>query len=411
MAVQKHTETITKGVRVEGTAVIIDFRWEGKRYRPTSIFKATQKGIKAAASLRRQVVAEIDSGIFSMAQFAEYFPSHKLSIKHIQEDTQEKVAPLTFKTLAEEAFKVHSTKVSPETIEGYRQTLNNWWMPYLAELPIASIDEDMLETLDADLEWPSIKTRNNCLIPLRFVFIKAMKKRIEVNGVKTPLLPLDPSLVLENGKPLKTKPDPFTPEERDLILSYFYRLGGLEIIWYHYFIVAFYTGMRTGELLALSWAQVDFNSKQLTVDRAYSRGRLKQTKTDEMRTFPVLPIVMNSLIAMKAYTSLQGEHVFPVPGDLSSPMIYTKPSARMFQKTIKKLGIRQRPTYNTRHTFATVMLMNGVRPGCASSVLGHSLAVFFSRYAAWIEGEATAEELAKIVVNDVSGTVKKLDQK
>jgi len=343
-----------------------------------------------------------------MGQFAEYFPGHTLSVEFLAKNAAEEVIPLSFKDIAEEALRVHARKVGPESMDQYRAALNNWWMPYLAELPITSIDEDMLETLDADLEWPSIKTRNNCLIPLRFVFSKAMKKRIETNGVKVPLIAFDPCLILENGKPKKTKPDPFTPDERDLILSHFYQFTGTDALWYHFFIVAFYTGMRTGELLALHWEQIDFNSSSITVDRAYSKGRLKQTKTDEIRTFPALPIVISALKELKKFTFLQGGQVFFVPPNIDQPLIYTKPPARVFQAALRKLGIRQRPTYNTRHTFATVMLMSNVKPGCAAKVLGHSLAVFFGTYATWIEGEATAEEMAKIQVNDVSNTVKKV---
>jgi len=35
-------------------------------------------------------------------------------------------------------------------------------------------------------------------------------------------------------------------------------------------------------------------------------------------------------------------------------------------------GIRYRPAYNTRHTYATVCLMNGLNPVYVASQLGHS---------------------------------------
>ncbi len=342
-----------------------------------------------------------------MEQFIEYFPDHPLAIKQLAKEIPEEIVPLSFKDVALEALHIHARKVEPESLKEYRAALNNWWMPYLAEILITDIDEDTLETLDAELEWPSIKTRNNCLIPLRFVFNKAMKKRIMVKGIKTPLITFDPTGVLENGEPKKTKPDPFSIEERDIILGHFYRLNDTDEMWYHYFVIAFYTGMRTGELLALTWGQIDFRTDYITVDRAYSSGRLKQTKTDEIREFPALPIVMKSLAQLKRFTFLADDNVFFVPPNIDASLKYTKPPARVFQNALKKLGIRKRPTYNTRHTFATAMLMDGVKPGCASKVLGHSLAVFFTKYATWIEGKATVEEMAKIQVNDVSDSIKK----
>ena len=407
MAVQKHTETVAEGVRIDGETVLVDFRWNGKRYRPTTLYKPTQKGIKAAAALRRQVKSEIKVGIFTVDQFAEYFPSHALSVEHLNKANPEVIEHLSFKDIAQEAITVHSSKVTPETLESYMHSLNRWWMPFLAKTPIIDIDDDYLESLDAELDWPSPKTRNNALVPLRFVFKKAMKKRIIVDGVKTRLITVDPSACLENGKPKKRKPDPYLPEERDLILAHLYQGTGLDMIWYHYFVVAFYTGLRIGELLALSWEQIDFRTGRLTVDRAYSKGRLKHTKTGEERDFPVHDIVLNSFTAMKAFTFLQSEHIFPQPGNLDKPLTKTSDPTNVFQKVLKKLGIRHRPTYNTRHTYATVMLMDDVKPGCAAAILGHSLQMFFTTYAKWIEGEATEKEIAKVTIVDPSEVAKK----
>ena len=40
---------------------------------------------------------------------------------------------------------------------------------------------------------------------------------------------------------------------------------------------------------------------------------------------------------------------------------------------MRATGIRQRPAYNTRHTYATVMLMSGLNPSFVANQLGHSL--------------------------------------
>jgi integrase len=49
--------------------------------------------------------------------------------------------------------------------------------------------------------------------------------------------------------------------------------------------------------------------------------------------------------------------------------------------------IRQRRAYATRHTFATVALMGGVRPAYVAEQMGHtSTRMFFEVYARWING-------------------------
>ena len=49
-----------------------------------------------------------------------------------------------------------------------------------------------------------------------------------------------------------------------------------------------------------------------------------------------------------------------------------------------------------RHTYATMLLMAGVRPAFAARQLGHSVEVFLRTYARWLDGAADSDELAKL---------------
>lgn len=53
---------------------------------------------------------------------------------------------------------------------------------------------------------------------------------------------------------------------------------------------------------------------------------------------------------------------------------------------MKRAGVRWRPAYATRHTFATAALMAGVPPAYIASQLGHSVKILLERYARWIVG-------------------------
>nr|WP_252727852.1 hypothetical protein [Acinetobacter sp. Ac_5812] len=66
---------------------------------------------------------------------------------------------------------------------------------------------------------------------------------------------------------------------------------------------------------------------------------------------------------------------------------------------LKANGIRYRPAYNTRHTYATVCLMNGLNPVYVASQLGHSLVMLMKRFAKWINSDKNKEEIAKISNN------------
>ena len=63
---------------------------------------------------------------------------------------------------------------------------------------------------------------------------------------------------------------------------------------------------------------------------------------------------------------------------------------------LKRLGIRHRPPYNTRHTYATMMLMAGMTPAFCAGQMGHSVEVFLRTYAKWIPGAGDKAEMAKL---------------
>lgn len=399
---KEQTETISEGVRIRNGKCWIDFRWNGKRYRENTELEPTPKGKAAAARIRRKVVSEIELGIFGPVQFISLFPSSKRSLEFELEINRQNDDIPTFAQIAKEALAIKQKQVGSESFKKIKGYLNTWWMPYLAGLKINEIDEDLLENIDADHEWKSDKTRNNALSPLRFVFEKAMRKRIRVDGVKVPVLDSNPTECLKNGKPTKSLPDPFEPDERDAILKHLATYTGKDRIWLYYFTVAFYTGMRSNELLGLEWEQLDFNSKLIRVDRTMTEGKIRmETKTGVERDVPMLPIVEEALKATKQFTFLSGKHVFASPRYMSRPLAGPKAPNEQFQYVLKKLGIRQRRTYNTRHTFATQMLMDNVKPGFAAKILGHSLMVFFTKYAKWLETNETETEMAKISVNRI----------
>ncbi len=405
---QKQSQTFGEGIRTRNGRITIDFRWEGKRYREVTIGEVTQAGIKAASRLRGKIVNEIAAGIFTPAKFIGHFPDSKRSVEFTGQIEESNDETPTFADMCAEALAIKVNQVQPKSYLQLKGQLNKWWMPYLAGIKINDIDEDLLENIDADLPWKTEKTRNNALTPLRMVFEKAMKKRLLIDGVKTPLLTNNPALCLENGKVSKSEPDPFTPKERDLILTHFSRQVGIEQVWFHYFVIAFYTGLRTNELLGLEWEQLDFVNKLIRVDRTRTDGKIRmETKTGYDRDVPMLPIVERSLVSMKEFTFLQGQHVFTSPRYHQSALVTSRAPNDAFQFVVKKLGIRQRRTYNTRHSFATVMLMDNVKPGYAAKVLGHSLMVFFTTYAKWLEGDTSKVEMAKIQVNDVFGEPQK----
>jgi integrase len=96
------------------------------------------------------------------------------------------------------------------------------------------------------------------------------------------------------------------------------------------------------------------------------------------------------------FTYAAGGKVFHDPY-YEAPWLYQRiTDVPFWPRTLKRLGIRHRRMYNTRHTYATIGLMAGANPAFMANQLGHSLEMFFKVYAKWIGGRQDDEEMAKI---------------
>jgi integrase len=61
-------------------------------------------------------------------------------------------------------------------------------------------------------------------------------------------------------------------------------------------------------------------------------------------------------------------------------------------------GLRRRAgPYPWRHTYASIALTRGAKPAFIAKQLGHTLQVFFSTYARWIESDDDRDQLAMVM--------------
>lgn len=236
------------------------------------------------------------------------------------------------------------------------------------------------------ITFNSQKTRNNALIPLRGTFALAFDDEI-IDDI--------PTKRIKNNKPQTPMPDPYTEQETEAILEQF-RLAGQcnrEIMFYWYYVMAFYTGCRPSELLALQWKDIDIDNQIIHIEKGIVGGRLrKSTKTSQSRIVYMHPKVKVALEALKNYKN--AEYIFT--WDNGKRWANYNCCRRRFEKMSKLAKVRYRKAYNCRHTYATIMLMNGVNPAFASNQLGHSMVMLLRIYSKWINGKQSIEEMKKL---------------
>jgi len=155
--------------------------------------------------------------------------------------------------------------------------------------------------------------------------------------------------------------------------------------WFKSFLItAFGTGMRTGELLALKWSDVDFELGTIIVQRSMRHACLSETtKTKTDRTIDMLEIVENSLKALHVRRS-SNEWVFPnkegVPYTESKNIL-----KYYFKPLLEKIGVKYKTLYVSRHSFISLMLNNGMDLMWVSNMAGHASSTTTLKYYAIFE--------------------------
>jgi len=139
------------GVEFAGQSVRIRFTWKFRRCE-TLAYSQTPKGIKAAADLRATVISLIKHGVMDDKRYAELFPNSTYSTYS--------ATPL-FGEYAQ--TWLDSREVVLGTRKNYRISLNLYWMPHLALLPIDQITSAMLRKIAGETPWKSSTVKRSAI--------------------------------------------------------------------------------------------------------------------------------------------------------------------------------------------------------------------------------------------------------
>jgi len=172
---------------------------------------------------------------------------------------------------------------------------------------------------------------------------------------------------------------------------------------------AYYTGMRRGEILTLTWDRVDLQRRVIEL-------RPIDTKNRKRRTIPICSELIETLMALPNRIHEIGDHnhVF-----LSSRGKSYKDIRKALTKACKSAGIKYGRFieggfifHDLRHTFNTNMRKAGVAESVIMKITGHSTREMFDRYNTVDEEDTKkAVELFENFVSSVDDTLTKTQKK
>ncbi len=169
------------------------------------------------------------------------------------------------------------------------------------------------------------------------------------------------AITLKNAQEAKAI-DPFSLEEVKTLIE-----NAPNLRLKAFLAVAFFTGLRTGEQLALLWEDIDFNNKTIIINKSLNElGQITSPKNKpSIREIDLLEPVEKILKELKESEPANKKFVFIDMPKRSSIF------QRHFKQLLKALNLKDRKLYTTRHTFASLMLSQGEESMWVSKTLGH----------------------------------------
>jgi len=168
--------------------------------------------------------------------------------------------------------------------------------------------------------------------------------------------------------------------------------------YYELFLLDLCTGLRRGELIALQWEDLNFETGVLTVNKqAYTvNGELQiiPPKTKASVRKLVLPPAV--LAVLREYRKkVDSRWMFPSPVKADRP-ITPGVARRRLQTILERAECKRVRFHDLRHTFATLALENGMDVKTLSAMLGHVSAVTTLDIYTHITGDMLSDAAAKI---------------
>ncbi|MBP9742344.1 MAG: tyrosine-type recombinase/integrase [Burkholderiales bacterium] len=379
--------TLPRGIQLHGTNIRFDFTFDKKRYRVTTNLEAQPQNIEKATKLLISIKNDLEREQFYISNYRRMFTDIRqlepLDINYAKLQQQKPMLSLLEQQLQRYELGHKNKTISYATLMSYKGVFKQHLIPYFENMVLENITSQIIEEFIASRQL-SKKRLIVILTPLREILRRARKNSlISFN----PFDELDKNEIRLHGQQTDYEVDPFNTTEKEAILKH--ATGQIK----NFIQFAFWTGMRVGEIFALTWEDVDFENEIVHVNKAKSLGGTKSPKTKAgIREVELTPLALDALKAQIEY-----KHTNNIV--FNNPMInepWSRPNIfrRHWVKILEAANVKYRNPHQMRHTFISYMLMMGNRPEVLYRMVGHeNTKTIYEVYGKFIKGEKLGKKL------------------
>ena len=289
----------------------------------------------------------------------------------------------TFREFADEWVNVIlKPKVKPLSYQRKVSTLENQVYPHIGNISINKLTHSKIQKMvndlnESGLSYSTVKKAYEAVLGCMRYY------RIQTS---TSFNPCEDITLPEANRKEDSDIEFFTKEERIKIVEeatrtyqdgkHVYRLGWM-------FVLMLYSGMRVGEVCALTWDDIDFSARTINVRKNAVEVREKdkngkshsvlktQDSTKTRSGTRIIPMTEKAFLALSELQKITGEYEYIIT---SSKGERIRPSRidRTFHLILDEIGLKHVGVHTLRHTFATMLFHNGCEVKVVSELLGHS---------------------------------------
>ncbi len=277
----------------------------------------------------------------------------------------------TLKMYAEQWLRGLHSNLKASTVKFYGDNLTRHVLPLLGARIVGSITR-----ADCRLLIGASREKG-----LKLATVKGIARTLSSllsQAVEDDKLPANPALrmgrYLRRGDEAKPVIQPLTREEATHLVA---TAAAQYPRWHPWILCALRTGLRSGELLAFQWRDIDWHGGFLLIQRNLVRGVLTSPKSHQRRRVDMSAQLAATLLEWRRQQRARclekavavPDWVFP---SLEGTPLEERNVRHVFKRLLEKADLRQIRIHDLRHTYASLLLQQGESVVYVKEQLGHS---------------------------------------